>query len=88
MKLEKPSTHAYSSVIEAWGKNRKPGSFRNAIEIFNLMQERYSLGDINARPTVSTYNALINALANSNEDEAAEKAEVSFMEIFIISCSF
>ena len=72
-----PNVYSYAKVIDAWSRNRQPDSLKNALDVFVSMEDKYRAGEVSLRPITIVYNAMIDAYANSNDAERAEKAEVS-----------
>ena len=58
----RPETVTYTSVIDALAKG---GKAERALELLELMETRFDDGADDLKPTVHTYNAVMNALAKS-----------------------
>lgn len=68
----KPSCDSYNAVIKALVKNGDRVSAVDRVE--ELVLKMDATDDINIMPDRRSYNLLLYALANSNRDDAAEKA--------------
>lgn len=77
MKMEevhepKPNCRSYNAVIKALVKNGDRHSAVDKVE--ELVLKMDATGDPNIMPDLRSYNLLLYALANSNRDDAAERA--------------
>lgn len=75
----KPNTYNYNSLISAWVNCGEQGAAQRAEEVLEKMEALYKAGDVEAKPTTVTFNAVIDAYSKSTEkdgyDDAGERAE-------------
>ena len=57
----RPNAHTYTALIQAYARSDSPSKAKNAQAILHRMKDDYSSGNKDARPSVVTYNAVLNA---------------------------
>jgi hypothetical protein len=79
-----PNERVYTSFIRALTKGRAQGLHKKASMLLQRMQNLYETGNEGIRPTVFTYNAVLNACAESLhiEDESRTEAFKTAVRVF------
>ena len=71
----KPNERVYTSFLRALTKAKVNGLARKAITILKKMTELYEAGNKGLKPTTFTYNAVLNACAESISAEDSERMQ-------------
>ena len=58
------------------------GNVRRAEEILNFMRDQYNQGKMELCPTSLSYNTVLKALSNSEENDKGERAEALLREMY------
>jgi len=74
----RPNTITYNSVMDAYARQ---GDIDGAKKVFMMMKEDYGSGNQNALQNLLTYNILLNAWANSRNENAPVEVEKILKEI-------
>ena len=78
-KLVKPNTRTYTTLISAWAKSKEPTKAKEALKVLQKMRALAKDGDKDARPTINTYNAVIDACARCQGlEEQVEALKIAF----------
>lgn len=71
----KPDAYSYAATMSAWSNDRRhPDSLEKTMELLHKMQNLCALGDVDFCPNTVAYTAVINALARSGREGAADQA--------------
>eukprot|EP00550_Attheya_septentrionalis_P011218 CAMPEP_0198305456 /NCGR_PEP_ID=MMETSP1449-20131203/57911_1 /TAXON_ID=420275 /ORGANISM="Attheya septentrionalis, Strain CCMP2084" /LENGTH=547 /DNA_ID=CAMNT_0044007989 /DNA_START=180 /DNA_END=1823 /DNA_ORIENTATION=+ len=76
-----PNTIAYNSVVNCIGKSKGEGSARRALELLQKMAKLHESGNTDIKPDSFTYGAVVHALANSGDVDAAAQAELLVSQV-------
>jgi hypothetical protein len=82
-----PDIHSYSTVVNAWARSVAYGKAERAQEIYKHMMDLFRAGNMQVRPNIVIYNALLNACAYTvgsdvqEQTRAIEIASETFREI-------
>jgi pentatricopeptide repeat protein len=73
----KPDVVSYTSCIDAWSRNQSTecDAVRNSQKLFVTMVDKYREGDMECKPSVATFSALMMVLANRHSPEVARYAK-------------
>jgi len=77
----KPSIRTYTAAIGAWGRSRDNMKAQHALKILKKTNEMYkSSNDENIKPTLFTYNVVIDACAmcNGNSEQQGAALKIAF----------
>ena len=64
-----PNVHTYTAVIQNYARSDDPSKALHAQAILHRMKDDYARGNEGARPSIVTYNALLNACEFTRGDE-------------------
>lgn len=78
---EPPDAYHYTIVCSAWGRSASDRGPGRCLEILSHMKTRYKEGVRKAKPTVRTYNAVLDCLSRSLLAERAEQLLYHMMSI-------
>jgi hypothetical protein len=80
----KPNERVYTSFIRALTKGKAQGLYKKASILLQRMHNLYETGNEGIKPTVFTYNAVLNACAESLhiEDESRSEAFKTAVRVF------
>ncbi|CAJ1954430.1 unnamed protein product [Cylindrotheca closterium] len=67
-----PDSVLFTIVIVGWAKSNHKDSANRCLQILSYMMKRYAAGDEKAKPTVRTYNAIMECFIKADEAEKAE----------------
>jgi hypothetical protein len=70
----KPNTYNYNSLISAWANCGEEGAAQRVEEILEKMEALYRAGDVEAKPTTVTFNAVIDAYSKSAGEDGYDDA--------------
>jgi hypothetical protein len=76
----RPNAHTYTAVIQTYARSDSPWKAKHAQAILHRMKDDYAGGNEEARPSVVTYNAVLNAC----EFSVGETSEME--EAFRVAC--
>lgn len=80
-KSVKPNTRTYTTLISAWAKSKEPTKAQEALRILKKMRSMVDGGDMDAKPSIYTYNAVIDACSRCQEgsgDHQVEALKIAF----------
>jgi pentatricopeptide repeat protein len=78
--IVRPNAHTYTAVIQAYARSNRSSKAKHAQSILFRMKDDFANGNSDARPSVVTYNAVLNAC----EFSVGEASEME--EAFQIAC--
>lgn len=81
----KPNERVYTSFIRALTKAKVNGLAKKATTILNKMNDLYEEGNRGLKPTTFTYNAVLNACAESIGDEETDRLDAFKVAIGIFN---
>ena len=70
--IVEPNERCFNAVLSAWAKAGDPDK---AEAILTRMQELYSNGELDSKPTVVTYNIVLDCWAKSKRKDACKRSE-------------
>ena len=70
--ITKPNERSFNAVLSAWAR---AGAAEKAEEILTSMHELHVDGSLECKPTVVTYNTVLNSWAKSNRKDAWKRCE-------------
>ncbi len=79
-KSVKPNNRTYTCQISAWAKSKEPTKAKAALKILQKMRLLAESGDEDAKPTIQTYNAVIDACARCQGlgEQQVEALKIAF----------
>lgn len=79
-KSVKPNTRTYTTLISAWAKSQEPTKAQEALKILKKMRTMAEGGDMDVKPSVYTYNAVIDACSRCQGpgDHQVEALKIAF----------
>ena len=71
----KPNVETFNAILQCWLKSKDKGALQRMIEIVELMEESYRIGNLSAKPDSFTVNSVVTALVrNTAPNQNMEKA--------------
>ena len=79
-KSVKPNTRTYTTLISAWAKSQEPTKAQEALRILKKMRAMADGGDMDVKPSIYTYNAVIDACSRCQGpgDHQVEALRIAF----------
>eukprot|EP00563_Minutocellus_polymorphus_P010842 CAMPEP_0181073842 /NCGR_PEP_ID=MMETSP1070-20121207/29294_1 /TAXON_ID=265543 /ORGANISM="Minutocellus polymorphus, Strain NH13" /LENGTH=602 /DNA_ID=CAMNT_0023154939 /DNA_START=312 /DNA_END=2120 /DNA_ORIENTATION=+ len=79
-KSVKPNARTYTTLISAWAKSKDPTKAMQALKVLKKMRSLADGGDEDAKPTIYTYNAVIDACARCQGlgEQQVEALKIAF----------
>ena len=79
-KSVKPNTRTYTTLISAWAKSQEPTKAQEALRILKKMRAMAEGGDVDVKPNIYTYNAVIDACSRcqGGGDQQVEALKIAF----------